>query len=487
MSPCSIRITENLRSDLRFKEYATDAAVELLGVKRNLYELTNNDVDIPDKPHARKGLNRPYGDIDMVVSTRETMEFYDGIMLKGLHACFQASGQPYSLMTASGYSAEKQGYKVSWRFTCPSLAGTKQVIQALVCEVIEPRLNACLSDLGMPEYVPLDASVYNNSRKMRMLNSSKDGENRPLRLVHGEAVDTLITHVPEGTTVLFDSVAPKKQQQASKPVKPASAHAAAAQDSDIGTGEAVEHVANIANGALTTWEQWYLTLQTIFNVLGDAGHAAALQWSRKSPKHDEAAFAREWAGLKRRDAGFVRTVGSLCWLSKQSNPAAYLEIRCRYLVDELFSEALRPAQSQSYDARYVQPLPIAAYDTITLSAALGTGKTVEIMRILQEHSFPRVLFISGRKSFTSYAMGELARNGLPFHSYEQGGDLAKQARLFIQVESLHRLHDGLSKYDLVILDESETICHQLHSVQTNRAQMINNHVVFQHVSAVPAS
>lgn len=53
-----------------------------------------------------------------------------------------------------------------------------------------------------PDEIKVDQGVYGTNQKIRMLNSSKDGENRPLKLVVGDMQDTIISHVPEGCVLM---------------------------------------------------------------------------------------------------------------------------------------------------------------------------------------------------------------------------------------------------------------------------------------------
>ena len=100
------------------------------------------------------------------------------------------------------------------------------------------------------------------------------------------------------------------------------------------------------------------------------------------------------------------------------------------------------------------------------------------------NDFKRVLFISGRKSFTAYALSELKQRGIFFQSYENNRNtLSECDKLFIQVESLWKLNSAFQKYELIIFDESETILHQFHSTTTNKEHMIDNHIVFERLIA----
>jgi hypothetical protein len=149
---------------------------------------------------------------------------------------------------------------------------------------------------------------------------------------------------------------------------------------------------------------------------------------------------------------------------------------------ELFSEIMMPVKHTQIDARYLSDSPVLHEpfgddsDTLIIKSLLGTGKTHFIKNnVLATESYKRVLIISPRKSYTHSQKGALTE----FTSYLDTcwGDLAGEDRLIIQVESLHRIGAGFQKYDLVLLDEIESILNQLHSVKTNAGNLKTNHEV----------
>jgi len=127
--------------------------------------------------------------------------------------------------------------------------------------------------------------------------------------------------------------------------------------------------------------------------------------------------------------------------------------------------------------------------TLLIQSHLGTGKTVAIRRILAEGRYHRVLLISPRRSYTHSQCGDLQEMGVVSYLDQPHGWLGAVDKLIVQVESLHRLKcwdtrashipDTNLPYDLVVVDESESVLHQLHSVITNGANMIRNHEVME--------
>ncbi len=153
--------------------------------------------------------------------------------------------------------------------------------------------------------------------------------------------------------------------------------------------------------------------------------------------------------------------------------------------NELFAIQLpsEEVKQEIYSERYVKPIPIEENNTIMIKSHLGTGKTTQITTILKEYIKKRVLIVSARKSYTRYLQGDLIKEGICFTSYEDiSTGYSTESHLIIQVESLWKLFlMKVEPYDLVILDESESILNQLHSIHTNGMNLITNHQVLESV------
>jgi hypothetical protein len=186
-------------------------------------------------------------------------------------------------------------------------------------------------------------------------------------------------------------------------------------------------------------------------------------------------------------------IGTLRYWASQADKKAYHTLSKKYMKQELNNEIhsfQTVIKSTQYNERYVRPFSFEKVDTLLLKSHLGTGKTTQLVnsikaqkRFLQSDFIPfkRILIVSGRKSFTKFICGDLDECKLGFKAYDERHNvpLASIDRLVIQVESLWRLEDGFAKYDLVAIDESETVAHQFYSEATHRQNMIRNHIVFE--------
>jgi hypothetical protein len=184
------------------------------------------------------------------------------------------------------------------------------------------------------------------------------------------------------------------------------------------------------------------------------------------------------------------SVGSLVvWATASTSKDAVSAVLKRFAVtyqNELFDRSMVPSRHTTIHERYVPPLIFENSRTIILQSHLGTGKTVAISEMIQYGRYERILIVSPRKSYTYSQIGALrqaATSGtMPFfESYlDHSGPLGHLPYLILQAESLWRIK-GAEDYDLVIMDESESILCQMHSVVTHGPHMIDNHVVLETV------
>jgi len=185
-------------------------------------------------------------------------------------------------------------------------------------------------------------------------------------------------------------------------------------------------------------------------------------------------------------SGFA--IGSLVlWARAGSGAQAVDDILAKYksvYYEELFQKTMKPAQHTVIHERYLGDIaPFLHNDTIMIHSHLGTGKTVTITNYITQYQVERLLIISPRKSYTQSQLGIFLENFSMcnvLESYmDHSGPLSHIQWLIVQVESLHRVGEWFEPYDLVIMDESESILNQMHSVMTHGDNLINNHQVLE--------
>lgn len=102
---------------------------------------------------------------------------------------------------------------------------------------------------------------------------------------------------------------------------------------------------------------------------------------------------------------------------------------------------------------------------ICIQANMGSGKTKAIYHLLLKYLSKKVLFISTRRTFADFITGEEYKE-LGFVNYQDfkgnEAELIKKKFIVCSLESLHVLQE-IKKFDVVIMDECETILNQFDS------------------------
>jgi len=165
-------------------------------VRTNLYEVLGE-------------VNRVFLDIDgKRLPTEMTKAQFDALQAEAQAAIERgAGGEPYGLATSSKY----EDRVISFRVVYPRVKTSKKSNKAYAVKMREV--------LKLPDGVKVDDVPYGENQKIRMVGSSKDGEDRPFVMVHGDPEDMLISYVGDAEEREFDEKhLPMDPQPSSPPV-----------------------------------------------------------------------------------------------------------------------------------------------------------------------------------------------------------------------------------------------------------------------------
>ena len=172
----------------------------------NCYERT-----VPTERDPAVIMNRMFVDIDGFAGPMSESEFHELVEL--IKNTLMSGFPDTTLMGASKYGPydSKEENKISFRIQYKYRHGTRAAIKHAVMLEVMPYLRELFGDLipiffnkeantaKVVKHLSLDTNIYNVvGRKMRMWNSSKDGQNRPNKIENEGAsvLDTLITYLP---------------------------------------------------------------------------------------------------------------------------------------------------------------------------------------------------------------------------------------------------------------------------------------------------
>lgn len=467
-------------------------ALQIINILHDCYEITS------------ESYNRPYGDCDFKntpYDNEDTFNQQDKLIGLALHKTI--SNYKFSISKSSSFKSKK----ISWRFVIKEWKGTKKAIKQLMIE-INPLFQRNQQLLGVLHPVSLDFSVYDKHRKMRMLLSSKDGEDRPLILVEGTPEDTLITYIPHDVP----------HQELPEPVSEDNNDTTAPAFNKTKTLYPFEECEALINIIVTipTWINSYEKVRNTvwafwYNEQSQRMYDLLLRIVRKTTD-----------AIHRDDIKFIRgliknytppanrrpiTIATIYWLLKQHDDvsvapiaAAVAELKSTY--KQTWNHEIVGYQRPDWpvyedwhnEAGYLKDLPIDKHNTLMVDSHLGTGKTTQMKKIVRAAPNKRIILISARRTFTTSMFNDWGdENG--FVNYRDiKGPLTPYNKIFVQVESLHRLFDDnnntIIPFDIILMDEVESILAQCSPSPTHQDNYLKNMdalaIITQHASKLIA-
>jgi len=168
-----------------FKTISAAEFIDMLESKMPAYEYTGSETNVVNAYFDVDSYDTKFNADDAVATQND----WEGKLKEIFPEAKIAIG------TSHGLNHEKK-QKWSWRYWLPNIRMRKCDI-LYMAKMINQQLKKERDTIP-----PLDEGVYDNNRKMRCPNTSKDGEDRPLILVKGEIKDTLITLENEGALTM---------------------------------------------------------------------------------------------------------------------------------------------------------------------------------------------------------------------------------------------------------------------------------------------
>jgi hypothetical protein len=185
-----VKIVRGIRGRASSSQPVAVDKVEAYAVKyNNCYEFLTEE------------FHRLYLDIDFRIDPNMTEEQFGERDAELLRIIEENFADEVAIATSSSFAH----HKISWRVYFP-----KQYADKKTNKEFAKRFQS-----KVPADVVVDQGVYGTTQKMRMIHSSKDDENRPLKLVKGKFEDTLISYIPKGCEKV-ELADPKKEKETAK-------------------------------------------------------------------------------------------------------------------------------------------------------------------------------------------------------------------------------------------------------------------------------
>jgi hypothetical protein len=406
-----------------------------------------------------------------------------------------------SFVISVGSRDVSNGYKVSYHISHPGIvfetfeghqkAFFETCLLPLVNRRMQPEDDPDAPDLWLgnnaePTKDIVDSSIYTKNRQMRLVGSSKFGSDQPLVLMRGMARDSLVSAPQQSVNVVVDGlvITNKKVKGQKRTLQKAAQQRLPAV------------VPPTPANPFTQQQQ----LSSVLTLLRKFDPHSSLMEKEPGRFYDVRTNGVRVCPFKETHSsqnGYIKvaedgTVWYHCYPSGQAKACAGKGA----IIGKLDGPADQVLNTNGlasvtiYSAQYVRPLHLRTR-VLAVRAHCGSGKSkatndlivrVRGMQALLTGGFisddtKRIIIISPRISFSKAIMGALKLHG--FVLYSDVDNLHDCVRLIVQYESLHRLLEGSIQYDLVILDELETILECALSTKTNKRHLLINGRVFE--------
>lgn len=207
------------------------------------------------------------------------------------------------------------------------------------------------------------------------------------------------------------------------------------------------------------------------------------EWASQYHRHDEEQVRGLWDSLRRREGGYtIRTLQALVRKVfphiKSLFTQKYIQ-QCMYPTINLADHNI---DYKSYVSERMLPWmdEFSACKHLMIRSAMGSGKTFQIIATILRYQPKSIVVITPRKDFAKTVLGVLRAVAPELVLYKQINktDRHKHNFMVCQLESLHTLKHA--DYDLVIIDESESVFSQFGS-STMRKYFDHNSRAFEDI------
>lgn len=382
---------------------------------------------------------------------------------------------PILLGFETEYSITKNDKKESYHLVFHKLCITRDLMRKFVIKIIEKR-RKIHPDIG--KYKFIDTSVYSGQRPFRLPYQYKGGDKRKgettfIRNAHipidGAIVDNFILNnisklqcVDDIANKLIEQKVSKKHDSEKKEMK---GDFLQLEKKDI-SNTLVKFIHNIDALYSDDYDTWIRILFSIKFEFGEEGVDIAREFSMKSNKFCENIFINYWDAINKD----TYTAKTLYYFSMKSNKKAHKKIctgnntmdaiREYAEVDMGAFEVVVKEDTEwlGEDKEAIKPIYNCKF--IFILSAMSSGKTTFLKNELRRYEGQSILVLSSRITFSYFIEGAFSEFNLINYKNVQEGHFDECDRLIIQLESLYKV---MTTYDVIILDEIESILTQFSS------------------------
>ena len=339
----------------------------------------------------------------------------------------------------------------------------------------------------------IDRAPYNDNGHFRLLSCKKEKYNNGWKMPYGNTPTSfsasLLTKISSTSEELksynqdlIDEIKNLFEEELSKTC-----------EADMEVGESVMNfiLDNLSLERADTYEDWIKIGLAIFNTLGEAGEIFFDHFSQRSDKYDENSVSKTWSGFRNGGCAKKISYGSLLFFLKQDNLNAFLSLKKSLnplgsLLNNfkklfILSDPEDPNITfTEFEERYVEPKRFQQEGDILCQSYLNTGKTHCLSLLPQLNDITKnVLILTNRIKLAKEFMKRFYAEKYSLNCYlnydKKKDGIEFFNRVIIQPESLWKL-DTKVVYDVVILDECESVFTQFTSSTMKTRSIEKDHV-----------
>lgn len=338
-----------------------------------------------------------------------------------------------------------------------------------------------------------DGSIYNLTC-LRTCFSTKKGKNYPLKpyVLNINGIDTasvddysteldffsqsLITTIDEleeknKTITINDIVEVEEQDIVFKFTK-----------NEHTDGQILELLSHLPQEYCDDYAKWNKVGMTLFSLSEDYENLFD-EWSKKSNKYKPGGVKSQWNWYKK-SKNFDKSllnIGSLIYWAKEGG-YEFPDKNIEHIISSYKEKKIVITNTNEFNLKTVSLkklntsifLPHLNTKLLALQSEKGTGKTYNLLRSLfdenKETPPDSILFISSRRTFGIKLSADLKKYGFRLYS-EIEEQYIYDKRVICQIDSLYRLQRD--KFDLVIIDECESVARYLTSTHFTKSSKAN--------------
>lgn len=348
-----------------------------------------------------------------------------------------------------------------------------------------------------------DTLVYTKNRQMRLVNNSKFGQSRILKMVNHTKKEHLIGIYNFNEPMLMEFIdvnkVPKEHEvnkktedgktkkikiktgQTSQKLKVPDKNFKPPYIPDFDKSKA-RHLLTLIPNKGEYYQPYYIWLiigKSLYSIWHERGQKeeekeqALKRWEEWTTQDETKPYDGEckkyWDTFKYEEQFGMKTI--LRFVNK-CEPSFSIKCEKNKSLSVLFNEqtTIDKFEQETTDTNYyvanIKQFADKGYNVFSVKAIMGLGKSYAVRQFIKSMNFKRVIIISTRCSYAHNVFGEL--NEMFNNTFKLYNDKTINLsddidRLVIQIHSLHKIPENFKPYDCVVIDECESVLNDLTS------------------------